>query len=317
MNKILARIERQVGLPGLAAALGEKLNPSDLQSLLLEVYRQRVRRRRPADLLADYKTNRFIRPSPVSPTLLLDWERKAFATLPSDFQTLALAPVGPLGAVSILSSVDQNWAIATIRNSEVVSDSTNILALECAHQRQALLEKDRKSTESVHLAASHRLTRAQNFQDPQALAHFSLFGLCSAGRDQGGMVFERETLRRHIAFFLRAIQTFIVSEMPVEVVLTDFQDPPRDTILEMIAAQIRADFPTATVRFDPLREHSRGYYVDLCFKIYAWDSGQEVELADGGVVDWTQQLLSSAKERMVISGIGSERVCQLAAASEV
>jgi hypothetical protein len=34
-----------------------------------------------------------------------------------------------------------------------------------------------------------------------------------------------------------------------------------------------------------------------------------LELADGGAVDWTQKLLSDAKERLVISGIGSERVC--------
>jgi hypothetical protein len=30
---------------------------------------------------------------------------------------------------------------------------------------------------------------------------------------------------------------------------------------------------------------------------------------DGGAVDWTQRLLSNAKERLVISGIGSERLC--------
>ena len=37
--------------------------------------------------------------------------------------------------------------------------------------------------------------------------------------------------------------------------------------------------------------------------------GVWIELADGGVVDWTQRLLSSAKERLVISGIGGEWVC--------
>jgi hypothetical protein len=30
---------------------------------------------------------------------------------------------------------------------------------------------------------------------------------------------------------------------------------------------------------------------------------------DGGAMDWTQRLLSNAKERLVISGIGSERLC--------
>ena len=41
--------------------------------------------------------------------------------------------------------------------------------------------------------------------------------------------------------------------------------------------------------------------------------GHGDHLADGGVVDWTQQLLSNAKERLVISGIGSDRVCKLKA----
>jgi hypothetical protein len=34
-----------------------------------------------------------------------------------------------------------------------------------------------------------------------------------------------------------------------------------------------------------------------------------LELVDGGSVNWTQKLLSNAKERLVISGIGSERLC--------
>ena len=38
-------------------------------------------------------------------------------------------------------------------------------------------------------------------------------------------------------------------------------------------------------------------------------SGQQFELVDGGSVDWTQEFLSNAKERLVISGIGSERLC--------
>ena len=41
-GKIVARIERKLGLPGLAARLAERLDGSDLQSLLLEVYRRRA-----------------------------------------------------------------------------------------------------------------------------------------------------------------------------------------------------------------------------------------------------------------------------------
>jgi hypothetical protein len=50
----------------------------------------------------------------------------------------------------------------------------------------------------------------------------------------------------------------------------------------------------------------------MCFKIFATPStGREQELVDGGDVDWTQKLLNNAKERLVISGCGSERVCEL------
>jgi len=37
MNKIVERIEREAGAPGLVSLLAERLTPTDLQSLLLEV----------------------------------------------------------------------------------------------------------------------------------------------------------------------------------------------------------------------------------------------------------------------------------------
>ena len=53
MTTITDRIERELGLPGLAALLAERLEPTDMQSLLLDVYRRLVRRRPTATLLAD------------------------------------------------------------------------------------------------------------------------------------------------------------------------------------------------------------------------------------------------------------------------
>jgi hypothetical protein len=48
----------------------------------------------------------------------------------------------------------------------------------------------------------------------------------------------------------------------------------------------------------------------LSFHIHAAAaSGRRLELVDGGCVRWTQALLSNAKERLVISGMGSERLC--------
>ncbi len=45
------RIERDTGVPHLADILSDRLAPTDLQSLLLEVYARRVKRRDPKALL--------------------------------------------------------------------------------------------------------------------------------------------------------------------------------------------------------------------------------------------------------------------------
>jgi len=74
MSKTIERIERDIGIPGLVSLLAERMEPTDLQSILLEVYRHRARQRQPSDVLSDYETNRFVRPATVSPARLNDWE---------------------------------------------------------------------------------------------------------------------------------------------------------------------------------------------------------------------------------------------------
>src|SRR5437016_6932759 len=182
---IIDRIRREQAGAELFEALAERLNPSDLQSLLLEVYRARAAQQTPAGLLSQYERNRFVQPSAVSPRLLLEFDRVAFALAAPLFQPVELAPVSPLGTTSVVASVDQNSTIATIRNSELVSDSTNVLALECALRRRGLLQSPAQIRAPVRLCASHRLLRAQHYDRPGALAHFRLFALCTAGRDQG------------------------------------------------------------------------------------------------------------------------------------
>jgi hypothetical protein len=311
MNKILERIEREAGVPGLVAVLAKKLSPTDLQSLLLEVFRIRSSRLQPSAILSDFESNRFVQRSDVSPLCLLRWEQIAFAHLPQEFQPVVLSPVCPLGTNSVVAPVDQNWAVATARNTEVVSDSTNVLALECSLRRRELLQEDPRSSASIHLAASQRLLRAQLYKDSKSAVHFSSFVLCSAGRDPGNLQFELAALRLHISFYLSAIRNFLGQNVPLRLSVTDLST---NTHVELIEAQlfrgIRSAFKNIECGFDEQRTKGRPYYLTVCFHIYATaPSGQEMELVDGGDVNWTQKLLSNAKERLVISGIGSERVC--------
>jgi hypothetical protein len=310
VGKIIERIEREVGVPGLVSCLADRIGPTDLQSLLLEVYRQRALRRKPSEVLTDYEHNRFVRPASISPARLLDWERVAFSHLPPQFQLLALSPVCPLGTNSAVAAVDPNWSVSTVRNTEVVSDSSNVLALEGAVRRRQLLRQRAKSTEPVHLAASHRLLRAQRYQDPDLLSHFSALALCSAGRDLGNLRFELQALSLHLRFYVLALRAFLGSELPLRLSVTDFAPQEREALLSARLLQPLAEVLAIDSRLDPQRASGRGYYLDLCFRLQAMGaSGRWLELVDGGAVDWTQKLLSDAKERLLISAIGSERVC--------
>ncbi len=312
MGKMRDRIEREAELPGLVSLLAERLTATDLQSLLLEVYRLRAKQRAPTEVLADYERNRFVRPSSASARRLLEWEVIACSQLPPSFELVALSPVAPLGTCSAVAAISQDWAVSTARNTEVVSDSTNVLALECALRRRALLRQDPRSSEPVHLASSHRLLRAQRYEDPGLLPHFSLFALCSAGKDRGNLGFELSALALHASFYLRALRAFLGQAVGLRLSATDFaSSSSRSTLVEShFLTLVRAEFPDVPSTIDEERQSGRGYYRDLCFHIDALaPSGQPIQLVDGGSVDWTQRLLSNAKERLVTSGIGSERVC--------
>jgi hypothetical protein len=311
MTRILDRIERELGMPGLASALVERLGPSDLQSLLLEIFRLRAQRRSPSAILSNYEANRFVRPSAVSPLQLAQWDRVAFSQLPPEFEPIELSPVCPLGTCSGIAAVSQNWAVSTARNTEVVSDSANVLALEAALRRRLLLRSDPRSNQVIHLASSHRLLRAQHYRDPGLIPHFRLFALCSAGRDIGSFRFEIDVLALHIHFYLSALRAFLGPSPHLRVSVTvDGSIRVPAGLIDGLFADIGEAFDRVECTIDASEQSGRSYYDGLRFKIHAESpSGRELELVDGGAVDWTQRLLSDAKERLIISGIGSERVC--------
>ncbi|MFI5314613.1 MAG: hypothetical protein ACHQ6T_02850 [Myxococcota bacterium] len=301
-DQILARIERELGVTGLAERLSGRIQQADLHSLLLEVFRKRAGERSPADVLADYAANRLVRPSTADPRALARFDAAAFAALPRGFEAIELSPVSPLGTSSVLATVHQDKALASIRSVEVLSDATNVLALECALRR-------RKSREPVHLAASHRHLRTQAFSGSLSFAHFRLFALCSAGSDSRGVRFHQSACDAHLRFYAELLRAFVGPSVALRVALTDLDsEAPR--------AALRWDDPRVEVVFDQSRASGRGYYTDVCFKIHARDPGGTwLELGDGGAVDWTRKLLSNAKERLVISGISSERICALTGAA--
>ena len=72
---------------------------------------------------------------------------------------------------------------------------------------------------------------------------------------------------------------------------------------------LAAEFPVATVTLDLERDRALEYYREACVRISIdTPAGERLELVDGGFTDWTQQLLGNRKERLLITGIGLERL---------
>jgi hypothetical protein len=276
-ERILARVDRAAGVDDLAGVL-DRLAPTDLQSLLLEVYRRRVGRASASTVLAQYRQNRFVSPAAGDPRALNRFEAAALSGLPAGYEPVELSPVAPLGVSAVLGRLNQDWAVATARNTEVVSDSTNVLALECAVRRRA----DR--TQAVKLASGHRLLRGQDFGERGA-QHFHVFCLVAAGRTGA---FQVEALVEQVEYFRQVLGD-------VRVALT-----PLDGGRVADAVNERFD---GSLEIDTSRTSGRDYYVDVCFKLYRGD----LEVGDGGFVDWTKALLGDRKEALLIGGIGTDR----------
>jgi hypothetical protein len=182
-----------------------------------------------------------------------------------------------------------------MRGTEVVSDPTNALALECARRLRA----DPRST--VRLATSHRCLRAQPFPAlPGYAAHFRLFCLASAAHERPEHGFTVEACVEHIDVHLRALQRleqlgYVFGARHVRLLAV----PQRMPLAERIAASVSA---RATV--EPL---SHAYYDGLRFMIDVESTGSDpFPLIDGGAFDWLQKLAANRKLAFVASAFGSQ-----------
>jgi hypothetical protein len=195
-SNITNRIIAEAGIPRLFPVLAEEMRASDLQSLLLEVFRSRARTIREPAVMARAERNTLVVPSSVDARVFNLFDRVAFAAA-GGFEAVDLSPVCPLATQHVLGAVDQNNVLTTLRGAELLGDSTPALALECARRRR------HHAAREVRLCSSHRVVRLQPVDFPGFTPHFRLFGLVSAGRDSGSNSFEIRHLTEHIGFYLR------------------------------------------------------------------------------------------------------------------
>jgi hypothetical protein len=259
-------------------ALEHDLSQADLQTLLLDVARQRAATATPARLMQRWRQDRYVTPWATDPRKVWRTEAGLWELLPGEFTGVELSPVTPLGTCAALGPVSQNGVISTIRGSEVVSDPTNVL-------------------------------RAQPFDAPGAFQHFRLFALVTSARDRGSAATEAAMLITHLKFWTAALGTLRETQgSHVTVSYTMLGFPPltermKDTVLpapQPLPANV-------TLTEDPDRQHGRGYYERAAIKLYADD----LDIGDGGFTDWTAQLNNDAKERCFTSCVATGRLAAL------
>src|SRR5689334_4628817 len=93
-STIANRIERESGLAGLVECLSSRLPPSDLRSLLMEVYRVRAEGVTEAGIRAQADRDALMAPSAVDARLFLSFDTVLFQAA-ADFAGIDLSPVSP------------------------------------------------------------------------------------------------------------------------------------------------------------------------------------------------------------------------------
>jgi hypothetical protein len=279
--------------------LASGLGGSELASVLLEVMARRAGARKPRDLLAQFRSDPFCAVAPLDQRVVHAIDAELFAAA-HGFEALELSPVAPLATCSAVALTDQNRVLSALRGTEVVSDPTNVLALECARRLQ--IEPSRP----VHLATSQRVVRAQPLPRPPIpgfTQHFRLFVLASGGAETKDHAFTVESVVAQARVLLAALERlehrgFALGARRIDVLTT----PERRPLGARIASELGCP---ATLK--PL-EHAY-YSAGIRYQIWVTaPDGAVLPLADGGAFDWLKELGSNRRAVFVASGIGSQLI---------
>jgi hypothetical protein len=296
-QSIIKNVLEKAGNKNLINELTTRLSQSEITIFLLALSKEIANKNTPNDILSKYESNRFVKPSELSPIKVKQVEISMLELAEaSGFSSVLLSPASPLGSCSVIAKVDQNNVISATRGLELIADSTNMLAIYLANGIKNKTIDNTKS--SVHLSATCRVTRGQMFKSSEFVPHFSLFTIVSSGKDTGSYGFEKDAITKHMQFYLDYFKEKLGYKLKVTLnVRTGYTD--KTGFIDRIHCHLRERYPDT--EFTVNREETdNSYYQGINFKIMV----KGIELVDGGFVDWTQKLLGNKKERLLISGTG-------------
>lgn len=288
----------------------ESRKPSELVPIFLELSRRQSARRRPADLVADLGRDPFVSASTVDLRTSVLLDRLALEAA-HEFQAVLLSPLAPLGTCSLVSPTTQDRSVTTARNNEVVSDPTNVLAIECARRLSA---PKSKGARHVRLTTLHQVVRPQRYPANKGWSqHFRLFALAEAGFASPDHAFEVDAMAGHASVFLRLLDLTEQSNLRVQVPSRRFTlhvADRRSAIGDRLETRLRAAHPWVPI--DRRSGFASNYYDGVRLLIEAESpNGGVVQLGDVGLFDWMEKLTSNRRTRFVAAGLGIQLLALL------
>jgi len=302
-DRIADHISGELGVPDLVGLLAERMSGADLNSLLLAVYDKRVQRLDAPGLLRAYRKNRFVQPSDLD---MIDVMEQELATLRHwrgmGFYPVALSPAAQWGSCSVVASASQKKIVSALRHTEIVADATNALALHIADLRR---KGELPGGQLARFCTVHRHIRAQEIRGTGFTPHFKIGCTVIAGRDYGDHRFECQAMQEQVV----ALQSLFEEVFKVAKIRWKLQRrggyEGGKRLTDRLCGHLTKEIPGIVLALEE-EPAENTYYKGIQFKMIIDVAGQEWEIADGGFVDWTQQLLEDRKERLLIGGFGLE-----------
>ena len=303
-TKILQRIERKLNVPLLADKLSNEISSSDFSSLLTEVFALRAENTSSNDMLKLYTQNQYAKPAacPAAQYRKLEADM-LFSAEEKGIQSILLSPASLFGCCSIFGAVSQNKVISATRNLEILSDATNMLALYIASGI-----KDgtfSRSDMPIHLCTTHRHIRYQASFDGSRLPHFGIFTMVSAGKSRSSYAVEIEMLLFHLRFYC---DYWLKTHGSVLSVTFNRRGGYKDTdgFFDRMIHAVKENLADMEMLIDE-QENTTTYYQGIQATLTANVHGENIEIGDMGFTDWTQKLLNSHGERLLISAMALDR----------
>lgn len=309
MNSNIKKILAGHGYEGLINFLSKTLSDSELNSLLLEVYQYKSKNKKAAQILNDFSTNRFVLPSSIDPLKNMALELEMLKIVKSEnFDLMELSPLTPFGTCSVHDTVNQNNIVSALRRVEVVSDLTNVLALEVAKR----IKEDSKIGK-IQLAAIHRLVRTQGFNDPKYTAHFKVLGMVTSSKDIGHFEFEHEAVLNHLKIYLRIFKEVYDLDLRQLKLNLTLMPEANEFDIELLRNKIVKRFKGLETDVSEMPTSDNNYYIAIRFSIKL--KSMKFPIVDGGFVNWAAHLTQNRKQKMLISGLGTELMNKILAES--